>query len=417
MKRMSAILLTVLMFLLTSAAYAGGTVSDRAEVLTDAQRKELKESAAYFVDSFALDMAIIFEETEGDLDDAAADLYERRGVGSAVGETDGKENGGVLLLVDPAKLEMTVCSGGEAAEIFNDIWADSFLTSCESLLNQEDYYGIATDFIDTAFGSCSAAAAMASQAFSEPIFSNGEGNLDLSQKIYDFADLLTDSEEQRLKAEAREFVSLYELDLALVTTRDAEGKSSMAYADDFYDYNGFGLDESRSGLLLLIDMENRVVWLSTTGSAIELFSDERIQEITDGAASYLTNSDYFGGCSAAFSAISDTVRTDREMATIGGRAARSARRLPLYLLIAAAAGGITVGVMAHQSKTARKARNAAGYLDQSSIRLLVRDDQFIRSSVSRTKIETSSGGSGGGGGSSTHTGSSGTSHGGGGSHF
>ncbi|MCI8600181.1 MAG: hypothetical protein HFE45_01120 [Oscillospiraceae bacterium] len=413
MKRLSAIMMVaMLMLLLPGAAYAAkGTVSDRAEALTSAQRQELLDSASYFVDSFGLDMAIIFEEVEGSLYDAAADIYEQRGVGGTVGE----EVGGVLLLVDPVDADMVVYSDGGAAEIFNDIWADSFLTSCGSLLSQGDFYGIANAFVDTAVSSCSATAETMNQALAAPILSNGEGNIDLSQKIYDFADLLTDSEEQKLKAEAREFSSLYGLDLALVTTYDAEGKSSMAYADDFYDYNGFGLDDSKSGLLLLVDMENRVVWLSTTGSAIELFTDARIKEITDGAASYLANGDYFGGCSSAFAAISDTVRTDREMATVSGRAMRSARRLPFYLMGAAAVSGIAVAVMARQSKTARKARNAAGYLDQSSIRLLVRDDQFIRSSVARTKIETSSGG--GRGGSSTHTGSSGTRHGGGGSRF
>ena len=29
----------------------------------------------------------------------------------------------------------------------------------------------------------------------------------------------------------------------------------MDYADDYYDYNGYGLGDNKSGLLLLIDMD------------------------------------------------------------------------------------------------------------------------------------------------------------------
>ena len=34
------------------------------------------------------------------------------------------------------------------------------------------------------------------------------------------------------------------MDIVIVTTDDAEGKSSLAYADDFFDYNGYGVGEN-----------------------------------------------------------------------------------------------------------------------------------------------------------------------------
>ncbi|MBR6791153.1 MAG: TPM domain-containing protein, partial [Oscillospiraceae bacterium] len=172
----------------------------------------------------------------------------------------------------------------------------------------------------------------------------------------------------------------------------------------------------KDGFLLLIDMENRMVWLSTCGAAIPVLTDAEIQQLTDDIASYLSEADYYLGCCYALDTILDTVRADVEMATFGGRLRRSARRLPGYILVAAIAGGITVAIMAFRGKTARKARNAAGYLDRGSMRLSVREDRYLRSATTRTRIESSSGGSGGGG-SSTHRSSSGRSHGGGGSRF
>lgn len=409
MKRLALLCGALLLALqLPLPAFAlSGTFSDPEGILTADQRKDVQSSIAVFADGFNLDMTVAIQDVDGSLDAAAEELYWKN--------EDAASEGGVILLVDPEDDEMAVASFGAASEIFNDIWIDGFLTASSDKLDQEAYYDVINDFIYQADASCRASLETASQASQAPLLSNGEVELDINQKVYDYADLLTDSEEQKLLVQAREFADMYQLDLVLVTTDDAEGKSSMAYADDFYDYNGFGIGEAHSGLLVLIDMDNRMIWLSTTGSAISLFTDGRIQEITDRAAGYLSDQDYFGGCKSAFADIQETVRTDREKSTLGGRARRSARRLPLYLLIAAAASGISIAVMARKGKTARKAVNAEGYLDRRSIELLVREDQFIRSSVSRTRIERSSGG--GGGGSSTHSGSSGTSHGGGGSRF
>ena len=58
----------------------------------------------------------------------------------------------------------------------------------------------------------------------------------------------------------------------------------MEYADDFYDYNGYGMGEKHNGIIMLISMENRDVWFGTTGSAIKTFSlDKSYEQIWDDA--------------------------------------------------------------------------------------------------------------------------------------
>ena len=59
-------------------------------------------------------------------------------------------------------------------------------------------------------------------------------------KVYDYANLLTIEEIDILEASANKLAETYQMDIGIVTINDAEGKSSMAYADDFYDYNGYG---------------------------------------------------------------------------------------------------------------------------------------------------------------------------------
>ena len=81
--------------------------------------------------------------------------------------------------------------------------------------------------------------------------------VDASEKIYDFADLFTDEEEVLLYNKVIQYINSYQMDLAIVTIDTNNKADARSYADDFYDYNDFGNNDSRDGLLFLIDMQNR----------------------------------------------------------------------------------------------------------------------------------------------------------------
>ena len=92
--------------------------------------------------------------------------------------------------------------------------------------------------------------------------------------VVDDANLLSSEEEQQLREDLASFKEQYNMDAVIVTSNDLGGKSQMDYADDYFDYNGYGVGENKSGLLLLIDMDDRKVWITTQ----------------------LKNADYFEGC-------------------------------------------------------------------------------------------------------------------------
>lgn len=104
---------------------------------------------------------------------------------------------------------------------------------------------------------------------------------DSGQRVYDMADLFSSSMEADLEDEigsAREDLGF---DIVVVTTEDAEGRGTQDYADIFYEEGQFGIGSDRSGILFLIDMDNRELTLSTDGKAIRIFTDGRIQQILD----------------------------------------------------------------------------------------------------------------------------------------
>lgn len=66
-------------------------------------------------------------------------------------------------------------------------------------------------------------------------------------RLVDRADLLSELEEEELEARLDEISERQQADVVVVTVNSLDGKSAQDYADDFYDYNGYGIGTDKSG--------------------------------------------------------------------------------------------------------------------------------------------------------------------------
>lgn len=114
-------------------------------------------------------------------------------------------------------------------------------------------------------------------------------------RVFDQAGLLSLTEQKNLEGRINKLQQETGLDIIIVTTANTSGKSSRAYADNFYDRNSFGVGQDKSGILLLIDMKNRQVYISTAGKAIDYFTDKRIDQATGIIGPELTKKNYYQG--------------------------------------------------------------------------------------------------------------------------
>ncbi len=248
-----------------------------------------------------------------------------------------------------------------------------------------------------------------------------------SPRVYDDAALFSEAELQSLEARATELSEGLQMDLVIVTITDNLGKTSRQFADDFYDENGFGYGSEADGVLLLINMEDREVYITTTGIAIKYLTDARIEAILDKVYEYLPDGHYGDAAMAFLTQVDNYVRTgipsdqytyDEDTNTIVEEETPLVQKLFYYFIIAIAAAGIVVGIMAALNK-GRKGTTKHTYLDANSFNVFNRYDHHINTQqtfVIIKKDPPSSGGSGIGR-SSVHRSSSGRSHGGGGRKF
>lgn len=116
---------------------------------------------------------------------------------------------------------------------------------------------------------------------------NVEAAASPEETVFDYADLLSETEEEAL----REYSAKYAKDnisVIFLTTADTEGKSSMTYSDDFYDTHAFLPD----GVLFMIDMDNREVYINTVGKCINWLEND-VYDILDATYMYASDGEYF----------------------------------------------------------------------------------------------------------------------------
>ena len=238
-------------------------------------------------------------------------------------------------------------------------------------------------------------------------------NVDNTLKIYDYAKLIPEEKEQKIYEKIKKFISSYNMDMVIVTIDENPKSSSMDYADDFYDYNKFGIGANKSGVLFLINMSNRKMWISTTGDAIEIYNDKRIDAILDYTYDKISKKDY-SGCAEQF------IKYATYFAKKGRNGGDNILSISKILISSSIGGVVTmiifliIGLVSH--KKPQKNKEASTYISKP-LKLTDQMDQFVDKHVSQTRRVESSSSSGGSSGSSTHSGSSGTSHGGGGRSF
>lgn len=247
--------------------------------------------------------------------------------------------------------------------------------------------------------------------------------VDFVDKVYDYADLLTDAEEDNLYNEIEDYIEKSNYDLAIVTINENPKTDEVAFADDFYDYNGFGKGDTRDGLLFLIDMYNRRIYISTTGYAIKMYDDSRIDYIIDSGYDYLKGEQYYNCLS---NMIKTTVNyylngypnsnQNIEINEFGKPVYIKYMNYPFIGLLSGIITLIVAIIFYNISRLKIKVGSTISYLKDKNI--TSKSDKLVNSIVTHHLRNTDTGSSGGSsGGSSYHSSSSGSFHGGGGRGF
>lgn len=251
--------------------------------------------------------------------------------------------------------------------------------------------------------------------------SSGSGNTIPStrqvDRLVDDADLLTADEESTLLDKLDSYSEQLQMDICILTVNSRNGAYIQDFADDYYDYNGLGYGENRSGIILVLSMEDRSWALSTCGDAIDIFTDSEQEYIMDDVLYELQYDDY----SEAFTIFANEARSSiisYRDSFIGNSNIRYTD-IFMFLAIIVVALILPAIPLTHHILVLNNIafQNGAKEYAKGGLNLRRKSDVFLSHHISKVAIPKENRSSGGGGGSSVHISSSGTSHGGSHGHF
>ncbi len=245
-----------------------------------------------------------------------------------------------------------------------------------------------------------------------------------AERVYDYADVLTDAEEEQLRRYIAEKEEALRIDIVLVTVNQsvegAEAKEQYGYrsvtwednmqdlADDFWDDNKYGYNKgfNGDGILLLHNWYEgqNGEQLSASGKVEETLSIYDLHTVL-----YAVDDYYETDPCRAYLAYVDTV--EELMIRNGTRKFEGGLGVFIVPLIAA----LIYAAVHLIQRPAKNTTAVNAYVQGGQPEMHRRSDDFIRKSVTSRRIQTSSssgssrgGGSGGGGGH--HVSRSGASH-------
>ena len=276
------------------------------------------------------------------------------------------------------------------------------------------------------------------------VWADQTGAVSGQTRVFDQAGLFSETEIIQLEEKIAQCRKSTKMDVVIVSAYADGERSAEEYADDYYDYGGFGVGKKASGVLLLYYMDGPgqpggECYISTTGTMINMLTDERIESILDDVYGDLGNRDFAGATEHFLEDVKVYVKEGVESGQYTydrdtGEIVRY-HSIRLYeVAIAVVIAGILAGSVCLDIKkryamkqSSREVSNSLqAYRADCAFCFSVAGDKMVNKYVRSVPIprNTSSGSGGRGhsgsssaGRSTIHTSSSGRSHGGGGRRF
>lgn len=234
--------------------------------------------------------------------------------------------------------------------------------------------------------------------------------------VVDNADLLTQTEENELSEKLQDISDELQFDVVVVTTNSIGSKTATEYADDYFDYNGYGRGSNNDGALFLVDMGDRKWAISTSGYGIEAIVDSALDDMEEEIVPYLKSGDYDGAFNEFADLTYDIVndaKNGKSYSNSTTSTTKNHKNIGTNLIVAFSIGaGISlIIILVHRSKLkpVKFQKEAKEYIVPGSFNLRRSDDVFLYFNITKVPIPKNNDSDDSG---SFHSSSSGSSHGG-----
>ena len=379
-KKIFAILIAVIVCLsmaLSASAYTSQYVYDPEYNLSDSELVDLNNyaSSIEYQSGYALIFCIISDNGGMSNEEYAEEAY--------YSYTDSK-NAVVFVHNETEKVYNYYIAGDEKG-IFSEVVINAMKVAYDT---NESYYGGIMGFY------AAAETALEAPAYNiAPIGGNAVTNAPGSYVtefekvertlplVVDQANIIPDDVEAALIARCDTIAEEYKMEVAIVTASDFGGLIAEAYADDFYDFNGYGYGENDDGMLVVYkpgEEGEREIYITTHGNGSAVFFQGIREGIIVDMKDYLIAEDY----DKAFNMYLDRAEEQLKPGT-------PVIWLFILALVGAVVGLLITGSMTAKNKSVIAQNQAKVYTRQGSMNVTGAQDVYAYSFVDTRPKQTS----------------------------
>ena len=210
--------------------------------------------------------------------------------------------------------------------------------------------------------------------------------------VVDKENIFTSYQEEVLQTTLYSISKKHQCEIVVVTTRGFGSSSAQEYAENYYISHGYGYGSDFSGVLLLISESERYYYICTSGKGEEAISGPAFKKLSNEVKSLLSEDQYYEA-SQKFAQMCDEALVSY---------AENGKPFDTSAFITGIIISAVIGIVAALSVfiAYKKKLHSESYpLDRyARLNLRINRDTFITKTVTRVKIQSSSGGGGRSGG-------------------
>lgn len=211
-------------------------------------------------------------------------------------------------------------------------------------------------------------------------------SINSKEYVYDFAELMTDKQEELLYDSIIDFYKEKKIELVLVTVKENTFNNSQKYLESFYKYNFFKDD----CVLLLIDFEMNGVYMKTYGTPVELFPNSRMQPVLKNVYQLSLQGRIYDACNSfvnsirGFVGLGEVVKGEDVVIDTDGTVKKNSPVVQA-LIFAFIATAIVMCIFVSLNKNISVATSSKEFLNKETMVINEISDSFVSENTKRKK--------------------------------
>jgi len=209
-------------------------------------------------------------------------------------------------------------------------------------------------------------------------------DFDNTIKVYDYAQLLTDKEENKFKKEVNNYINKYNIDMVIVTVKYYDQQTIDEYINLFYNINNFGKGNNKKGIILVIDLKSNNTSIKTFGNIDNLYSEDEISSMIE----MINSEDKYYKKITNFIKYSDKYINEFSINNVKDTANNIFSIINWYIILIPSiiVPGVVIIIGILQNNNVKKQHTANYYIVKDSIVINAKKDKFVSTNTKKNRI-------------------------------